>query len=91
MKDTLHSFYKKRSLEPQIIEEVQPKTPYTTNLEIPVERESRHCKSSRVESNEIDISTLERDPDLRRPIVEYPHTLQDEIRRAYIKFSPYQP
>lgn len=85
MKGSLHSFNKKRVLEPQIIEE--PKTPNTTNLEILVEPENHSCQSSRVESSEIDISSLESEHGLRRPIFEYLHTLQDEIRCAYIKFG----
>lgn len=78
-------------METQISEEVQQETPDTSNIEIPVEPEIHRNKFSRVESDEIDISTLERDPRLRRPIFEYSNNLQDEIRRAYIKFGLYQP
>ncbi|CAL8162116.1 unnamed protein product [Prunus armeniaca] len=49
--------------------------------------------SPRIETidNEVDISTLERDPGLRPQIWNYPINQRDEIRRAYINVGPYQP
>ncbi|XP_055959723.1 uncharacterized protein LOC126656775 [Mercurialis annua] len=46
---------------------------------------------ARKNSGETDVSSLERDPGLRRPILEYPVIKRDEIRRAYINLEPYQP
>ncbi|KAG8369002.1 hypothetical protein BUALT_Bualt15G0104900 [Buddleja alternifolia] len=52
-----------------------------------------HCpgKVSRVEKEEINLSSLERNPGLRRPISEYPIEQCDKVRRAYIMAGPYQP
>ncbi|XP_020411638.1 uncharacterized protein LOC18793132 [Prunus persica] len=49
--------------------------------------------SPRIETtdNEVDISTLERDPGIRPQIWNYPVNQRDEIRRAYINVGPYQP
>ncbi|KAG8363729.1 hypothetical protein BUALT_Bualt19G0052600 [Buddleja alternifolia] len=51
----------------------------------------RPGKVSRVEKEEIDLFSLERDPGLRRPISEYPIEQRDKVRRAYIMAGPYQP
>ncbi|KAK1402397.1 Zinc finger MYM-type protein [Heracleum sosnowskyi] len=91
-KGTLHCFYTRR-LESLNVEEVQPGPESgsgSSHTDI-VEQETHQAKFSRIESNEFDMSTLERDPGLRRPISECQHDLQDEIRRAYINFGPYQP
>ncbi|KAJ6811556.1 zinc finger MYM-type protein 1-like [Iris pallida] len=45
----------------------------------------------KIGSNEIDISSLERDPGLRKQICDYHVNERDQIRRAYIRFGPYQP
>lgn len=47
-------------------------------------------KSQRVESTEIDISSLERDLGLHRQIWEYSPDHHDEVGHAYIKAGPYQ-
>ena len=44
----------------------------------------------KVDVNEIDISSLERDLGLRPQIWDYDVNQRNEIRRAYIKFGPYQ-
>ncbi|KAI5313774.1 hypothetical protein L3X38_042950 [Prunus dulcis] len=51
------------------------------------------CGSPRIETtdNEVDISTLERDPGLRPQIWNYPVNQCDKIRQAYINVGPYQP
>ena len=46
----------------------------------------RPSKCSRIESKGID-----RDPGSRKQIYEFPVNEQGEIRRAYLKASPYQP
>ncbi|CAL9019916.1 unnamed protein product [Prunus brigantina] len=50
-------------------------------------------ESPRIETtdNEVDNSSLERDPGLRPQIWNYPVNQRDEIRRAYINAGPYQP
>ena len=61
-----------------------------SNVEIPIS-EDRPTKSQRTEINEVDISSLERDPGLRPQIWDYDINQRDEIRRKYIKVGPYQP
>ncbi|CAH9105108.1 unnamed protein product, partial [Cuscuta epithymum] len=51
----------------------------------------RPSKVPRVEINAFDISSLERDPGLRRLIWDYDPNKQEEVRRAYIKLGPFQP
>ena len=60
----------------------------TSNVENPIS-EDRHTKSQRTEINEVDISSLERDPGLRPQIWDYDINRRDEIRRKYIKVGPY--
>ncbi|KAJ9541478.1 hypothetical protein OSB04_027984 [Centaurea solstitialis] len=48
-------------------------------------------KKARIENNDIDLSTLERDPALRRQVYDYPINQQDTIRRAYMNLGPLQP
>jgi len=45
-------------------------------------------KSQKVE---IDVNTLERDPELRILVWKHPINQQNKIRKAYIKMGPYQP
>ncbi|XP_057454884.1 uncharacterized protein LOC130746320 isoform X1 [Lotus japonicus] len=47
-------------------------------------------KALRIEQERINIDALIRDPRKRPRILDYPVNQQDEIRRAYIKFGPYQ-
>nr|KAJ0208585.1 hypothetical protein LSAT_V11C400170440 [Lactuca sativa] len=47
-------------------------------------------KKPHLENNEIDLSTLERDPGLRKQIYDYPINQQDTIIRAYINHGPFQ-
>ena len=44
-----------------------------------------------VESTQVDISSLERDPGLRLPIWSYPINERDNVWRAYIKLKTCQP
>ena len=44
----------------------------------------------RVENNDIDLSTLERDPALRKQIYDYLVNQRDTIIRAYINHGPFQ-
>lgn len=45
----------------------------------------------RTHGGEVDLSCLESDPGLRRPISDYPLNEQDRIRRAYLIKGPCQP
>ncbi|KAM5583814.1 hypothetical protein ABKV19_003607 [Rosa sericea] len=47
--------------------------------------------SVRVESHEIDVNHIERDPGKRPAISSYPINERDEVRRKYILYGPYQP
>lgn len=67
----------------------------TSNLEVSTafsqdETEKLPTKFSRVEPKESNVTSLERDPGLRRQISEYHANQQDEIRRAYLQLGPYQ-
>ncbi|KAL6527496.1 hypothetical protein OROGR_016586 [Orobanche gracilis] len=48
-------------------------------------------KKAQVNSNDIDLSLLERDPGLRHQVYDYPVNQQDTIRRAYMNLGPLQP
>ncbi|XP_023745466.1 uncharacterized protein LOC111893639 [Lactuca sativa] len=56
---------------------------------MPNVRENRF-KKTHLENNEIDLSTLERDPGLRKQIYDYPVSQRDTIMRAYINLGPFQ-
>ncbi|KAL6526305.1 hypothetical protein OROMI_029945 [Orobanche minor] len=49
------------------------------------------CKKAQMNSNDIDLSILERDPGLRHQVYDYPVNQQDTIRRAYMNLGPLQP
>ena len=61
--------------------------PVEENLDITVE------ENSQTKFQKVDMSSLQlqRDPGWRKQIYTYNVNQQDEIRRHYIKFSPYQP
>ncbi|KAK9181534.1 hypothetical protein WN944_024671 [Citrus x changshan-huyou] len=86
-KQTIDKFFKRKNPEST---QADTQLPSVSNPEPPIS-ENRPTKSSRVETNEVDVNSLERDPGLRRQIWSYPVNQQDEIRRAYIRASPYQP
>ena len=54
------------------------------------EHEDHLSKFQRVETKQIDIRSLERDPRLRPQIWEFDVNQKNEIRRAYLKIGPYQ-
>ena len=54
------------------------------------ESEQQPSKIQRVTSNEFDLNSLERDPGKRLQIWQYPPNQMDEVRRAYLKWGPYQ-
>lgn len=81
---TIDSFFKKRRLEPSGSGE----TPCPLCDSSPKHQTKKSC---RAESLEFDISSIERDPGKRKSIWEYLEHQRDEVRRAYIKFGPYQP
>ena len=47
-------------------------------------------EKTRTEINEVDLSTLERDPGLRTQIYDYPVNHRDTVRRAYMTLGPLQ-
>ncbi|KAJ9538686.1 hypothetical protein OSB04_031419 [Centaurea solstitialis] len=56
---------------------------------VPVTENPR--RKVQMESNDIDLSTLERDPGLRLQVYDYPVNQQDTVRRAYLSLGPLQP
>ncbi|XP_074339774.1 uncharacterized protein LOC141677662 [Apium graveolens] len=90
---TIDSFFKTKNVEtsqthsvPQSVDQGSnvPDNSYNLNSQ------SQPRKSPRIDKNENDINSIERDPGLRRQIWDYPIEKRDEIRRAYIKSGPYQ-
>ncbi|CAL5329405.1 unnamed protein product [Camellia sinensis] len=77
-------FFKKRGSE-NIVQSS------TNNVETSTPLEQCPSKLPRVESKDVDTSSLVRDPGLRKQIWDYPVSERDKIRRAYIKSGPYQP
>ena len=63
----------------------------TSNVDPSIVDDTRPAKTQRIEINEVDISSLERDPGLCSRIWDYQVNLRDEIRRVYIKAGPFQP
>ncbi|QHN91939.1 Zinc finger MYM-type protein [Arachis hypogaea] len=54
------------------------------------ESEIQPPKVQRVASDEFDLNSLERDPGKRLQIWQYHPNQRDEVRRAYLKWGPYQ-
>ncbi|KAG7943871.1 hypothetical protein I3843_15G068000 [Carya illinoinensis] len=90
---TIDSFFKRKEVDlpenssklPRIEPEENP------DLNSPILESKRiYLTSSTLNSKEIDISSLQRDPGLRPPIWDYPVNQRDEIRRTYLKMGPYQ-
>jgi hypothetical protein len=84
-RNTLFSYYKKD----QSTSESETNPSSSSNVSIPNVQHS--SKSQIVESIEVDISSLERDPGLRLPIWTYLVNEHDNVRRAYIKLGACQP
>ncbi|XP_071911753.1 uncharacterized protein [Coffea arabica] len=84
---TIDAFFKRKIIEDQKHKESDA-TPSSILSESLVVEPPK--KIQRVELEKIDIASLERDPGKRPPIWSYPLNQQDEIRRAYINWGPYQ-
>ena len=84
---TIDAFLKKKDVSnsksrtPMVVE-TNVVVEINVNTSMPNEHTS---KCSRIQSEEID-----RDPESYKQICEFPINKQDEIRRAYLKESPYQ-
>ncbi|XP_024164484.1 zinc finger MYM-type protein 1-like [Rosa chinensis] len=62
--------------------------PINTSPPSPLEE----CRDERIEIDEnVDVTSLERDPGIRLPICKYHLNERDNIRRAYVVLGPYQP
>ncbi|KAI3765119.1 hypothetical protein L2E82_15145 [Cichorium intybus] len=87
---TMDGFLKRKNASSSQCPEERPTIILDANTpNVPV-TENRSQKV-RIELNEIDLSTLERDPALRIQIYDYPINQQDTVRRAYMKLGPFQP
>ncbi|XP_024974878.1 uncharacterized protein LOC112512984 [Cynara cardunculus var. scolymus] len=87
---TIHGFFKRKhaSSSSQYPEET---TNVDNTLASSIPPIENPCKKAQIESNDIDLGTLERDPALRHKIYDYPINQQDTIRRAYMNLGPLQP
>ena len=74
-KQTIDKFFKRKTPEST---QADTQLPSVSNPEPPIS-ENRPTKSFRVETNEVDINSLERDPGLCRQIWSYHVNQQDEI------------
>jgi hypothetical protein len=77
-----------QQVEVQSIEEVTIVT--SQRVEVPSIEEVTTTTSQRVELPDDILNSLERDPGKRPPIWKYSPNQVDEIRRAYMKWGPYQ-
>ncbi|XLU64474.1 hypothetical protein S245_023683, partial [Arachis hypogaea] len=94
---TIHSFFKRKE---RIYDEQNSASDSLSNVQNIIEQpvtqlveqdiQPPASKIARTEIDQVNIDTLMRDPGKRPQIWNYPINQQDEIRRAYIKFGPYQ-
>ncbi|KAJ9544759.1 hypothetical protein OSB04_024466 [Centaurea solstitialis] len=89
---TIHSFFKGKVASSSSQSKEPEETTNVDNIAASsVPATDNPCKKARIESNDIDLSTLERDPGLRSQIYDYPINQQDTVRRAYMNLGPLQP
>ena len=79
------SYFRKESKD-QSISEINS----LSNINGPIPDEQPSSEPQIVESTRVDISSLERDPELRLPIESYSINERDNVRRAYIKLKACQ-
>ena len=84
-RNTLFSYYRKEYKDQSTSE-----TNSSSNINVPIPDESPSSEPQIVESTQVDISYLERDPGLRFPMWSYPINERDNVRRAYIKLKTCQ-
>ena len=85
-KNILFSYYRKESKDQPTSE-----TNLSSNIDVLILDEPPSSEPQIVESTQVDISSLERDPGLRLPIWSYPNSEHDNVRKAYIKLKACQP
>ena len=81
-RNTLFSYYRKESKDQSTSE-----TNSSSNINVLIPDEPPSSEPQIIESTQVDISSLERDPGLRLPIWSYPINERDNVRRAYIIMS----
>ncbi|GJV80705.1 hypothetical protein Tco_1516575 [Tanacetum coccineum] len=94
-KRTIDSFYKPKK---DVVHEPETQTPTQTNNDNIMEETHGARVEPRVEpepnttlnSDEVRLDSLIRDPGVRPPFSSYPSNQQDEIRRTYVRLGPYQ-
>ncbi|KAL6498018.1 hypothetical protein OROGR_028415 [Orobanche gracilis] len=88
---TIHGFFKRKYVgsSSQDAEETTNLNDNIPPCNVPVTE--NQWKKAQMNSNDIDISVLERDPGLRHQVYDYPVNQQDTIRRAYMNLGPLQP
>ncbi|KAG6682118.1 hypothetical protein I3842_13G122100 [Carya illinoinensis] len=90
---TIDLFFKRKEVDlpenSSKIPRLEPEKNHDLNSPI-LEYEGIHFTSSTLNSKEIDISSLQRDPGLHPSKWDYPVNQCDKIRIAYLKMSPYQ-
>ncbi|KAG7950360.1 hypothetical protein I3843_13G108000 [Carya illinoinensis] len=90
---TIDLFFKRKEVDlpknSSKIPRLEPEKNHDLNSPI-LEYEGIHFTSSTLNSKEIDISSLQRDPGLHPSKWDYPVNQCDKIRIAYLKMGPYQ-
>ena len=87
---TIFDFFKRKvsnNLEANTSGATLPTTNVEENIDVPIEENSQ----TKVQNVDMSSLQLQRDLRWRRQIYTYHVNQQDEIRRHYIKLSPYQP
>ncbi|KAL6491731.1 hypothetical protein OROGR_034096 [Orobanche gracilis] len=88
---TIHEFFKRKYVGSSS-QDAEETTNLNDNIPPPsVPVTENPCKKAQMNSNDIDLSVLERDPGLRHQVYDYPVNQQDTIRRAYMNLGPLQP
>ena len=80
------SYFRKESKD-QSISEINS----SSNINVTIPDKQPSSEPQIVESTQVDISSLERDPELRLPIWSYSMNERDNVRRVYIKLKTCQP
>ncbi|XP_077216005.1 uncharacterized protein LOC143850666 [Tasmannia lanceolata] len=81
---TIDAFFKKKNVNDSEVSTPSPLNSDMSNVE------QRPSKLPRTHLEEVDTTSLERDPGLRHQMWEYPVNQRDEIRRAYLIAGTYQ-
>ena len=88
----IDGFLKRKHASSSQNSEIPPEIVLDGNTHVPsIPVTENQSKKAHVETDEVDLNTLERDPGLRMQIFDYPVNQRDTTRRAYLHLGPFQP